>query len=470
MRISRYRSRETEGNVKSRDPEFGEVGISAVMPAYNGAETKTIVEREVSELEVSIVMPCLNESETLKSCIRKAQQSVRQHNLKAEIIIADNGSTDGSREIAQQSGARLVPVEVKGYGSALMEGIEAARGKYIIMGDADDSYDFSNIFPFVERLRQGYDLVMGCRLPSGGGAIMPDAMPWKHRWIGNPVLTGVGRLFFRSPISDFHCGLRAFRKEAYQKLDMRTTGMEFASEMVVKATLNKMRITQMPITLYKDGRSRPPHLRSWRDGWRHLRFMLMYSPKWLFLFPGIIGFLVGAFFFALLLHGPLRLGTAFFDTNTLLVSGMGILLGFQLIAFAMFTKVFAISEGLHPEDPTLNRLFSVITLEVGILIGLVFFVTGLGLLMGALVYWANLGFGELSYPKSLRLVIPAVTSLILGVQIIFSSFFMSILGLKTKKQQSSQVTVEESHSSQPKRLVSLNFVRKRMERCDPKER
>jgi glycosyltransferase involved in cell wall biosynthesis len=469
MRILRYRTRKTEGNVKSRDPEFGEVGVSAVMSAYDEVETMSVLERDASKPEVSIVMPCLNEAETLRECIRKAQESIRRHNLKAEIIIADNGSTDGSREIAQQGGARVAPVEAKGYGSALAEGIQAAKGRYIIMGDADDSYDFSYIFPFIEKLREGYDLVMGCRLPSGGGTVVPGAMPWKHRWIGNPVLSGIGRLFFRSPISDFHCGLRAFHKETYQKLDMRTTGMEFASEMVIKATLNKMRITQIPITLYKDGRSRPPHLRSWRDGWRHLRFMLMYSPKWLFLFPGMIGFLVGAFFFALLLHGPLRLGIAFFDTNTLLVSSMAIILSFQLISFAAFTKIFAVSEGLLPEDPRLNRLFSVITLEVGLLIGFILTLSGLGLLIGALVHWANSGFGELSYPKSLRLVIPAVTSLILGVQVIFSSFFMSILGLKTKKQQSSQVVVEEFHSSQPKRLVSLKFVRKKMERCDPKE-
>jgi glycosyltransferase involved in cell wall biosynthesis len=402
------------------------------MSDCNRLETAATTEKERSELEVSIVMPCLNEAETLQGCVRKAQQSIRQHDLRGEIIIADNGSADGSREIARASGARVVPIEAKGYGSALAGGIEAARGRYIIMGDADDSYDFSHIFPFIEKLREGYDLVMGCRLPSGGGTVAAGAMPWKHRWIGNPVLTGIGRLFFRSPISDFHCGLRAFRKAAYLKLDMRTTGMEFASEMVIKATLNRMRVTQIPITLYEDGRSRPPHLRSWRDGWRHLRFMLMYSPRWLFLFPGMTVFLVGAFLFALLLHGPLRLGTAFFDTNTLLISGMAIILSFQLISFAMFTKIFAISEGLLPEDPRLNRLFSVVTLEVGILIGLILAVSGLGLLIGALAYWANLGFGELSYPDSLRLVIPAVTSLILGVQIIFSSFFMSILGLKRK--------------------------------------
>lgn len=432
MPILRYRVREAEKDAKPEDPELGELRVSRPMSPYDRPDTIAAAESEVSELELSIVMPCLNEAETLQRCIRKAQQSIRLHDLRAEIIVADNGSTDGSTEIAQANGARLVPVEAKGYGAALAGGIEAARGRYIIMGDADDSYDFSNIFPFIEKLRGGHDLVMGCRLPLGGGTVEPGAMPWKHRWIGNPVLTGIGRLFFRSSISDFHCGLRAFRKEAYQKLDMRTTGMEFASEMVIKATLKKMRIAQMPITLYKDGRSCPPHLRSWRDGWRHLRFMLMYSPRWLFLFPGMIVFLVGSFFFVLLLQGPLRLGMAFLDTNTLLVSSMAIILSFQLISFAMFSKVFAISEGLLPEDPRLNRVFSIITLEVGILIGLILAVSGLGLLIGAVVYWAKQGFGELSYPDSLRLVIPAVTSLILGVQIIFSSFFMSILGLKRR--------------------------------------
>ncbi|NIN01471.1 MAG: glycosyltransferase [candidate division Zixibacteria bacterium] len=439
------------------------------MTTYKVPKTRVPADKEVSEPELSIVMPCLNEAETLHRCIKKAQRSIRRHNLRAEIIVADNGSTDGSTEIAQACGARVVPVEAKGYGAALGGGIEAAQGRYIIMGDADDSYDFSNIFPFIEKLREGHDLVMGCRLPSGGGTVEPGAMPWKHRWIGNPVLTGIGRLFFRSPISDFHCGLRAFRKEAYQNLDMRTTGMEFASEMVIKATLKKMRVSQIPITLHKDGRSRPPHLRSWRDGWRHLRFMLMYSPRWLFLFPGIIGFLAGAFFFALLLHGPLRVGTAFFDTNTLLVSAMAIILSFQLISFAMFTKIFAISEGLLPEDPRLNRLFCFITLEVGILIGLIFAASGLGLLISAFLYWAKLGFGELSYPDSLRIVIPAVTSLTLGVQIIFSSFFMSILGLKTRKQQPSQVTAEESHSSRPNRLASLKLVRQKLRPGNTKE-
>jgi glycosyltransferase involved in cell wall biosynthesis len=468
MRILRDRIGETERTATPQRPEIGEVGSSRGTSTYRIHETVAPSQEEVFELEVSIVMPCLNEAETLQRCIRKTQQSIRQHNLKAEIIIADNGSTDGSREIAQASGARVVPVETKGYGAALAGGIEAAKGRYVIMGDADDSYDFSNIFPFIERLREGHDLVMGCRLPTGGGIIRPDAMPWKHRWIGNPVLTRIGRLFFRSPISDFHCGLRAFRKDSYQKLDMRTTGMEFASEMVIKATLRKMRVTQIPITLHKDGRSRPPHLRSWRDGWRHLRFMLMYSPRWLFLFPGIIGFLVGAFFFALLLQGPLRVGIAFFDTNTLLVSAMAIILSFQLISFAMFTKIFAISEGLLPEDPRLNRLFPVINLEVGILIGLIIAVSGLGLLIGAFLYWAKLGFGEMSYPDSLRLVIPAITLLTLGVQIIFSSFFMSILGLKTRKQVP-QVTTGESHSWRSKRLHSLKFVRQKVGRGAPKE-
>lgn len=384
------------------------------------------------ELEVSMIMPCLNESETLASCIRKAQMAILKHNLRAEIIVADNGSTDGSDQIAKECGAHVVTVAEKGYGAALMGGIAAAQGKFIIMGDADDSYDWSAIYPFVERLREGYDLVMGNRLPAGGGTILPGAMPWKNRWIGNPVLTGLGRLFFHSPVSDFHCGLRAFRRDGYTQLGLRTTGMEFASEMVVKATLYGQRITEIPITLHPDGRSRPPHLRSWRDGWRHLRFMLLFSPRWLFLIPGCLLFLVGTVLGGLLLAGPVRIGTVAFDVNTLLVCGMAILLGFQLIAFAMFTMVFAISEGLLPEDERLTRLFSVITLEVGIAIGVSFVLGGVGLLLRAVHYWRGLAFGAMPYADSLRLVVPAVAILTLGVQIIFSSFFLSILGLRRK--------------------------------------
>jgi hypothetical protein len=300
------------------------------------------------------------------------------------------------------------------------------------MGDSDDSYDWSAIYPFVERLRKGDDLVMGCRLPAGGGTILPGAMPWKHRWIGNPVLTGLGKLFFHSPVSDFHCGLRGFQKVAYEQLDLRTTGMEFASEMVVKATLRGQRITEIPITLHPDGRSRPPHLRSWRDGWCHLRFMLLFCPRWLFLVPGAVLFWAGAVLGGRLLVGPVRMGAVEFNVNTLLVCSMAILVGFQLIAFAVFTEVFAISERLLPEDPRLTRLFRVITLEVGITAGVILSLSGLGLLLWAVHYWKELGFGPMSYPEGLRLVIPAVTILTLGVQIIFSSFFLSVLGMRRK--------------------------------------
>ncbi len=382
--------------------------------------------------EVSIVMPCLNEAETLGDCIRKAQEAIRKHDLQAEIVVADNGSHDGSPEIARTLGARVVHAPVTGYGAALMTGIEAARGAYIVMADADGSYDLGAIFPFVEKLREGYDLAMGCRFPRGRGRIMPDAMPWSHRWLGNPFLSGIGRLFFRSPVSDFHCGLRAFRRGSIAALELRTTGMEFASEMVIKATLKGMRIAQLPITLYKDARTRPSHLRRWRDGWRHLRFMLLYSPYWLFFIPGCALFLLGAASGGVLLAGPVQVGGIGFDTNTLLVSAMGMLVGFNLIAFGMFAKVFAISEGLLPEDPRLGKIFQFITLEAGILVGVFCIVAGFGLLGWGLLYWQRHDFGPMSYPDSLRLVIPGVAALTLGVEIIFSSFFISILGLRRR--------------------------------------
>lgn len=383
------------------------------------------------EYELSIVMPCLNEAETLETCIKKAQETINKHGIVAEIIVADNGSTDHSRDIARTCGVRIVLIETKGYGAAILGGINAARGKFIIMGDADNSYDFSNIMGFVERLREGYDLVMGCRLPSGGGAIMPGAMPWKHRWLGNPVLSAIGRIFFKAPVSDFHCGLRAFRKATIEKLGLRTTGMELASEMVIKSTMMGLRITQIPITLYKDGRSRPTHLRSWRDGWRHLRFMLMYSPRWLFLIPGSILFLLGITFFIRLEFGPIRIGSVGFDTNALLVFAMAILLGFQLISFSIYTKVFAITEGLLPDNLIIKRLCKFITLEVGILAGLGCALLGFGLIVYGIFSWWKVNFGSLS-PESLRIIIPGITMTVLGVQIVFCSFFLSILGLNRK--------------------------------------
>ena len=380
--------------------------------------------------EVSVVMPCLNEAETLEVCIRKAQRAIQNHTLSAEIVVADNGSTDGSQEIAERCGARVVPVAARGYGNALRGGIEAARGKFVIMGDADDSYDFSATYPFVEKLRDGCDLVMGTRLK---GTIMPGAMPWPNRWLGNPVLTGIGRLFFSCPVSDFHCGLRAFSKEAYERMRLVTTGMEFASEMVIKATFLGMRIDEVPITFYSDGRSRPPHLRRWRDGWRHLRFMLLYSPRWLFLIPGAILFLLGALVSIWLLPGPRTLGHVSLDVHTLLVGGLACILGSQLISFAVFAKIFGITEGLLPEDPRVTRLFRYLTLEVGLAIGGLTSLLGLSLLAYATFLWGEKGFGPLDYRQSMRLLIPSATLLVLGIQSIFSSFFLSILGLSRKR-------------------------------------
>jgi len=380
-----------------------------------------------TETELSILMPCLNEADTLATCIRKAQKALRDLNVSGEVIVADNGSTDGSPEIAERLDARVVHVAERGYGSALRGGIKAARGKYIIMGDADDSYDFTNLGPFLDRLRAGYELVMGNRFKGG---IEPSAMPALHRYLGNPVLTGIGRLFFRSPCGDFHCGLRGFNKAAIESLDLRTSGMEFASEQVVKASLRKLRITEVPTTLSLDGRSRPPHLRSWRDGWRHLRFLLLYSPRWLFLYPGLLLMILGSLAGGWLLLGPRVVDGITFDVHTLLYAALAIIVGYQTVNFAVFTKVFGITEGLLPEDPRLTRLFRHVTLETGLIAGGLLFVGGFGLSVYALSSWEAHSFGPLDPSRTLRLVIPAATLIMLGLQTILSSFFLSILGLK----------------------------------------
>jgi glycosyltransferase involved in cell wall biosynthesis len=377
-------------------------------------------------LELSVVMPCLNESETLATCIKKAQDTLNTHNIAGEIIVADNGSTDGSQEIATQMGARVIHVSAQGYGNALMGGIASAHGKFIIMGDADDSYDFTALLPFLTKLREGYDLVMGNRFKGG---IKPGAMPFLHRYLGNPVLTTIGRLFFHSPCADFHCGLRGFSKEAILRADLRTTGMEFASEMVVKATLHRMRIAEVPTTLSPDGRSRPPHLRSWRDGWRHLRFLLLYSPRWLFLYPGVLLMLIGVVTGLWILPGPRAIGNVKLDVHTLLYSAAAVFLGFQSTLFALFTKVFAINEGLLPADTRLNKWFNTLSLEVGLLMGSVFTLIGLAGSLYALSDWGVRSFGPVEPRLMLRLVIPSVLCLILGCQTILSSFFLSILGL-----------------------------------------
>jgi len=382
--------------------------------------------------EVSFVIPCLNEATTLQTCLRKANLAIAMSYLKAELIVADNGSVDGSQEIAKACGAMVVSVKQKGYGAALMAGIAAAQGQYIIMGDADDSYDFTAIFPFIEQLRAGYDLVMGCRLSKAGGTILPGAMPWLHRWVGNPALSSIGRMFFHCPVTDFHCGMRAFQRPAIETLDLRSTGMEFASEMVIKATLKNLRITEVPITLHKDGRNRKPHLRTWRDGWRHLRFMLLYCPRWLFLFPGLLLFLMGGTVGTALLSGPKTIGGVTFDTNTLLVAAMAILVGFNLVTFAIFSKTLAISVRLLPQDPLFEKATNGFSLELGIVCGSALTFIGVALLLLGVLYWKNHGFGTLSYPDSLRLVIPGTTAITLGVEIIFSSFFMSLLRMQHK--------------------------------------
>jgi len=382
-------------------------------------------------MDLTIVMPCLNEAETLATCIRKAFLGIQFAGITGEVVIADNGSTDGSREIATREGARVVAVPHKGYGHALRGGIEAAEGKWILMGDADDSYDFSNISAFVKMLQQGHDLVMGCRMPSGGGTVSPGAMPWKHRWIGNPVLTFIGRLFFKAPAHDFHCGMRGFTKEAYARMELRTTGMEFASEMVIKATLTGLKFAEVPITLYPDGRSRAPHLRSWRDGWRHLRFMLLFSPRWLFLFPGILVSLIGSVGLAALTLGNMIFGRVVLDVGTMMVSSMMLLLGTQLLWLAVFTREFGVAEGLLRPNPRLRKILDVFSLEWGLVFGILMVLSGLGLLGLAFLDWQNAGFQGLSYGTNLRRIIPASTLIVLGVQFLFGSFFLGVLGLRT---------------------------------------
>jgi glycosyltransferase involved in cell wall biosynthesis len=379
--------------------------------------------------EVSVVIPCLNEAETIGVCIEKTRRTFATQNIQGEIIVADNGSTDGSQEIALRMGACLVNVKVKGYGNALMGGISQAKGKFIIMGDGDDSYDFTALMPFVEKLRQGYDLIMGNRFLGG---IKPGAMPFLHRYLGNPVISGIGRLFFHVPIGDFNCGLRGFTKSVYDRLDLQTTGMEFASEMVVKAALLGFRIAEVPTILYPDGRSRPPHLRTWRDGWRNLRFMLLYSPRWLFLYPGFILIALGLLGMLWLWPGMRQAFGINFDIHTFLYAAMAVMVGFQSVSFAVFSKIFAISEGLLLEDEKLSKFFRLFTLEWGLILGLVLMVIGLGISAYATYSWGQASFGPLYPSQTLRTVIPAVLMIVMGCQVILASFLLSVFGLKRK--------------------------------------
>ncbi|MDP6795813.1 MAG: glycosyltransferase family 2 protein [Verrucomicrobiota bacterium] len=379
--------------------------------------------------EISVVMPCLNEAETVAVCIRKALACLTENGISGEIIVADNGSTDGSQAIAEAEGARVVPVEAKGYGSALMGGIGVTRGRFVIMGDADDSYDFSALMPFIGKLRDGCDLVMGNRFKGG---IAPGAMPPLHRYIGNPLLSGLGRLFFRCPVGDFHCGLRGFSRAAYDRMKLQTTGMEFAGEMVVKSTLLGLRIAEVPTTLSPDGRSRPPHLRSWRDGWRNLRFMLLFSPRWLFLYPGLLLMLVGLGVGGWLLPETRQLGQAKLDVHTLAYSALAVLLGFQSVLFALYTRSFAHSRGLLLGSSALNKPSRYLTLETGLMLGGVLMLIGLGGSVSATLGWSEKDFGELNPSVVLRQVIPSILALALGFQIVLGSFFLSVLGLESK--------------------------------------
>ncbi len=400
--------------------------MSVAQRPHKQAEHKT-----PAALELSVVMPCLNEVETLATCVHKAQRAIDKLGLAAEIIVADNGSSDGSQMVARELGVRVVDIPRKGYGSALIGGIDAARGRFVIMGDADDSYDFGAIGLLLDRLREGYDLVMGNRF---AGGIHEGAMVWSHRWVGNPALTFISRMFFRTPVGDMHCGLRGFRKDAYEKLRLRATGMEFASEMVIKASLRRMKITEVPVTLSPDGRSRPPHLRTWRDGWRHLRFMLLFSPRWLFLYPGIALFTAGLLAGAALEIGPVKVGPFGFDIHTLLLAGFCCLIGYQLIVFAVFTKVFAIRMGFHPPNPTYASMFRYVQLETGLVVGALMFLIGVAGTVVAVLSWGAAGFGALDPRLTMREIIPASVLLTLGVQTIFASFFLSILGIDSETE------------------------------------
>jgi glycosyltransferase involved in cell wall biosynthesis len=393
------------------------------------------------EIELSIVMPCLNEAETLARCIAKARAFLERTGTIGEIIVADNGSTDGSREIARAHGARVIAIAMRGYGAALFGAMSAARGRYCIMGDSDDSYDFGALDVFLEKLRDGHDLVMGNRFDGG---IAPGAMPWKNRYIGNPVLSGIGRLFFVSPIRDFHCGLRGLSKAAFQRMDLRTTGMEYASEMVIKATLLNMRIAEVPTTLDVDGRSRRPHLRPYRDGWRHLRFMLLFSPNWLFLYPGLMLMATGLLGGGILLMGPVKIAAVRFSLDTLLYCSAMIGIGFQAILFAILSRSFAIQEQLVPRPRGKTFILDAITLERGLLLGCAILGVGAIAAARAILLWRAAQFGELDVERISRVVIASSLALSLGAEIVFSSFLLSILKLNTRSYPVAQGAIHPS--------------------------
>jgi glycosyltransferase involved in cell wall biosynthesis len=381
-----------------------------------------------SSLELSIVLPCLNEEETIGTCIRKAQGFLEQHQVRGEIIVVNNGSTDHSVEIAQSLGARVVHIAEKGYGNAIRGGFATACGKYVLMADSDDSYDLENLMLFLDKLREDYDLVMGNRFKGG---IMPGAMPWHHRYIGNPILSFIGKLFFHSPINDFHCGIRALSKKAVEQMHLQTTGMELASEIVIKASILGMKVCEVPTRLFPDGRTRAPHLRSFRDGWRHLRFLLLYSPEWLFMYPGLFLIIAGGLLSILLFFGPVGIGFRYIDFHTFIATGSLVYLGLNMLTFAIITRVYAYNTGLLPRQPRFFWMFRYITLEKGLLAGFVLFVLGLWLMVNAVILSSN--FAQIGFDNSVRLVFGGSLALTSGAQVIFTSFVLSMLGMSASR-------------------------------------
>ena len=405
----------------------------------DGPMTDAVERRELGNdgppgqaIELTVVIPCLNEADTIAICVTKALRGIADAGVTGEVVVADNGSTDGSQAIVESLGGRVVPVPERGYGAALMGGITAARGRWILMGDGDDSYDFLEIPRFVEYLRQGYELVQGCRLPAGGGNVKPGAMPFLHRWVGNPGFSFLAKLMFNCQVNDVHCGMRAFSREAHERLGQRCTGMEFATEMLIKSSLNGLKTAEVPITLHPDGRtSHGPHLRTFRDGWRHLRLYLLFSPRWLYLLPGLLLSLLGLVGYVLSMPRMTVFG-ATLDLQTLLVSSMLILVGAQLILFALATRVFAVYSHMLPDDPKLDRFFTLFTLEKGVLASVAVGLLGMALLGSVVWEWSSIDFGPLDASRTMRAVIPAVTLITLSVQGVFSSFFISMLGMRHK--------------------------------------
>lgn len=381
------------------------------------------------QYELTILMPCLNEAETLAACINKANTYLKESGVHGEVVVADNGSTDGSQKIAEEHGARVVNVPEKGYGAALIGGCNGARGKYVIMGDADDSYDFLHLAPFVEKLREGYDLVMGNRFKGG---IEPGAMPPLHRYLGNPVLSFIARLFFPCKIGDYHCGLRGYNRESILKLGLVTTGMEYASEMVVKATLNHLKIAEVPTTLKKDGRSHAPHLRSWSDGWRHLKFLLMHSPNWLFMYPGLILFFLGLALTVVLSLGNIQIGSVGLGVHTLMYAAAAMMVGFNLVMFSLFVRSYASVTGFIPTESRLDRWLGGTSTEKGVLLGIFLFLAGIAVTIVAFCIWGKTGFGGLSPESMMRITIPAMLLIVVGIEVVFGSFFIGILHIRHK--------------------------------------